>query len=273
MRQRILVLSIIGSISLAGLRCGGSVGFNVFPDSKDVQLGMQVDGEIRKDPASYPILQKHPAVKQYVEEIGARILASPEIRKREIYAYQFEIIQDDKTINAFCTPGGYIYVYTGLIKFLDNEASLAGVIGHEIAHAERRHATRRMTTQLGYQMLLSVVLGESPGQAAAIAGNLFSGLALLRNSRGDETEADTYSFTYLRSTPYYPGAIRFFFEKVQAESGGSRGGSFDRLLSTHPLPQDRFAHIESMLQEAGNPQPSEENLFTQRYLRFKASLP
>ena len=273
MRYRIVRHLLLVVTCAAGISCSGSIGFNLFPDSKDIDLGMQVDSEIKKDPQTYPILQGYPEVKEYVEKIGNRILASPEITKRGVYAYQFEIIHDDNTVNAFCTPGGYIYVYTGLIKFLDNEASLAGVIGHEIAHAERRHATRRMTTQYGYQMLLSVVLGENPGNAAAIAGNLFSGLALLRNSRGDEEESDTYSFKYLRSTPYYPGAIRYFFEKVQSSSDGASGGSFERLLSTHPLPQDRFDHINAMLSEIGDPAPVEENLFTQRYQQFKASLP
>ncbi len=272
--RRLFFTGVTVVVTLAGgLSCSGSVGFNVFPDSKDIELGRQVDAEIRKDPGTYPILQGHPEVKEYVEKIGERILESPEIRKRGMYAYQFEIIHDDNTINAFCTPGGYIYVYTGLIKFLDNEASLAGVIGHEIAHAERRHATRRMTTQVGYQLLLGVVLGESATDAAKIAGNLFTGLALLRNSRGDEEESDTYSFKYLQATPYYPGAIRYFFEKVQASSQGDQGGAFERLLSTHPLPQDRFDHIEAMLKEIGDPQPTEENLLAAQYQRFKASLP
>lgn len=253
---------------------GGLAGLNVFPDSKDIELGKQVDGEIRKNPREYPILRDRPDVKAYVEEIGRKILSSPDVKKGGVYAYQFEIIADDKTINAFCTPGGYIYVYTGLLKFVDNEASLAGVIGHEIAHAERRHATRRMTAQLGYQMLLSIVLGESPVQAAQIAGNLFTGLALLKNSRGDETESDTYSFKYLRATPYYPGAIRFFFEKIQAQSGQAvRGGSLERFLSTHPLPQDRFDHINKMLAEVGNPEPTEANLFAERYQEHKRRLP
>lgn len=265
---------LVGTLSFFAGHCSGSIGLNVFPDSKDIELGKQVDGEIRKTPAEYPILQGRPEVKQYVEEIGRRILASPEVKKKGVYAYQFEVIADDTTINAFCTPGGYIYVYTGLIKFLDNEASLAGVIGHEIAHAERRHATRRMTTQLGYQMLLSVVLRDNAGQTAILAGNLFTGLALLKNSRGDETESDTYSFKYLQSTPYYPGAIRFFFEKVQAQSGqNARGGTLERFLSTHPLPQDRFDHINKMLAEIGNPVPAEENLFSVRYQEFKRRLP
>jgi len=273
MRTR-FIECLMGCVLLLGAEgCSGSLGFNIFPDSKDVELGKQVDEEIRKNPKEYPILKDRPDVQAYVEEVGRKVLSSPDIKKKGIYAYRFEIIQDDKTINAFCTPGGYIYVYTGLLKFLDNEASLAGVIGHEIAHAERRHATRRMTTQLGYQVLLSVVLGDNASSTSEIAGNLFTGLALLKNSRGDEEEADTYSFTYLRSTPYFPGAIRFFFEKIQVQKGGAQGGSFERLLTTHPMPQDRFDHIAKMLADVGDPQAIEENLFSVRYLEFKNGLP
>lgn len=266
--QRLTIFTLI--VVIAGCGGGGSLGFNLFPDSKDIQLGREIDSEIRKNPKEYPILQNRPEVKRYIEEIGTKILASPEIKKKGFYAYQFEIIHDDSTINAFCTPGGYIYVYTGIIKFLDNEASLAGVIGHEIAHAERRHATKRMSSAFGIQILLAVVLGQNPKQTAQIAGNLFAGLGLLANSRADETESDTYSFKYLQSTEYYPGAIKYFFEKVSA--GGKRG-SLDRFLSTHPLPQDRVDNVNKLLQQIGDPSTTEEDLFAQRYQEFKKILP
>ncbi|MCI0706480.1 MAG: M48 family metallopeptidase [Ignavibacteriae bacterium] len=256
--------------ALVSLNCAGSLGVNLFPDSKDVELGKQVDEEIRKNPKEYPILKNRPDVKEYVERMGKQILASPEITKRGIYAYTFEIIHDDSTINAFCTPGGYIYVYTGLLKFVDNEATLAGVLGHEIGHAERRHATRRMTSALGVQILLGVVLGQNPNQAAEIAGNLFGGLALLKNSRDDEIESDTYSMKYLRSTEYYPGGIRYFFEKISA---GRKGGSFERLLSTHPLPQDRIENVEKLLKEWNISERDDAKIFEARYQEFKRKLP
>ncbi|MBI4428179.1 MAG: M48 family metalloprotease [Ignavibacteriales bacterium] len=266
---RVTVVAVV--LSTFSLSCSGSLGINLFPDSKDIQLGKEIDQEIRKNGKEYPLLKDRPDVKSYVEAIGRKILGSPDITKRGIYAYQFEIIRDDSTINAFCTPGGYIYVYTGLLKFVDNEATLAGVIGHEIAHAERRHATRRMTTALGYQIVLSVLLGGNPGETEKIAGNLFTGLALLRNSRGDEEEADNHSIKYLRSTEYYPGAIRFFFEKIGGV--GNRGGAFQRFLSTHPLPQDRVDNVEKQMQLSGNPQPTDANLFLSRYADFKSRLP
>ena len=271
--MRRIVISFLFLLSISSIGCIGALGVNLFPDSRDIELGKQIDAEIRHNPKEYPILTGHGELKEYVESIGRRILESPAVRKRGMYAYTFEIIHDDSTINAFCTPGGYIYVYTGLLRFLDNEATLAGVLGHEIAHAERRHATLRMSSALGLQALLSIALGENPGQLAQVSGNLFAGLGLLVNSRSDETEADTYSMTYLQTTPYYPGAIRYFFDKVSAGSAGGKGSTFQRLLSTHPLPHDRIDHVENLLKKMGNPQPTEGNLFEIRYQQMKNRLP
>lgn len=259
---------LITSFALFSISCGA----NIFSDSDDIKLGQQIDNEIRSKPEEYPLLQGRTDIKRYVEQIGDKVLSSRAVKKRGIYAYTYEIIHDDNTINAFCTPGGYIYVYTGLLKFVDNEATLAGVLGHEIAHAERRHATQRITKAYGAQILLSIALGERPSQIAEIGANLFAGLAFLANSRSDETESDDYSFKYLQNTEYYPGGIKFFFDKIQRENG-VRAGGFERLLSTHPLPHDRIEHVEEVLQKIGSPPATEANLFSQRYQSFRAALP
>jgi len=241
----------------------------IFPASQDVGLGSQLDNEIRSNPKEYPILGDVSS-KQYVQNIINQIIQARDIQYRGVFPYKSEIIRDDKTINAFCTPGGYIYVYTGLIKMLDNEASLAGVLGHEIAHAERRHSANRMLKAYGAQILMSMVLGDNPGKTEQVAANLFTGLALLKNSRDDEAEADDYSFRYLSSTKWYPGAISYFFEKVK---GHSSGGAAERLLSTHPLPQDRLDAVKKRVQEAKLVVPSEANLLSAPYLSFKKRLP
>ncbi len=264
-----LHIIIVLSLLTFALNCA----LNIFPDSEDIKLGKQIDGEIRKNPNEYPILQNRPDIKEYVTSIGNKILGSPAITKRSVYAYQYEIIQNDSVINAFCTPGGYIYVYTGLLKFVDNEATLAGIISHEIAHAERRHATKRMTKSYGAQILLGLILGEKPSQVAAITANLFTGLAILANSRSDETEADEFSIKYLTSTQYYPGAITFFFEKMQHQKGGKGGGALERLLSTHPLDKDRIAHVKQVITSIGNPTPTEANTLAAEYQAFKQKLP
>ena len=272
MKSRVSRILTILILSLAGFCCATLKSINLFPESKDIELGLQIDQEIRKNPGEYPLLTNRPEVKAYVEQIGKKILASPQLRYRDVFAYKFEIVKSDSTINAFCTPGGYIYVYTGLMKFLDNEATLAGVIGHEIAHAERRHATKRMTAAMGAEVLAGIILGDKPSQMAQIGANLFTGLGLLANSRSDEAEADDYSFRYLQTTEYYPGAIEYFFEKIQG-SGASRGSALERLLSTHSLPQDRVESVKKMLLQAGTPKPTEKVLFAQRYQQMKKKLP
>ena len=267
-RKAIVLFSILSFaiVSISISSCSNPI--NIFSDADDIKLGKQIDEEIRKDPKQYPLLKNRPDINKYVEEIGKKILSSPAITKRGTYAYQFEIIKDDSTINAFCTPGGYIYVYTGLLKFVENEATFAGVIGHEIAHAERRHATRRITAAYGVQIALGLVLGQNPAKAAEITANLFTGLGFLANSRSDETEADEYSFKYLSTSEYYPGGIRYFFDKIGAE-GKRGGGGFERLLSTHPLPKDRVDHVMDLLAQSGNPPATDANLFTSRYRTFK----
>ncbi len=145
-----------------------------------------------------------------------------------------------------------MYVYSGLIKYLDSEAALAGVIGHEIGHAERRHATQKMTSIYGFQMLASFALGQNPSQIAEIAANLFTGLAILTNSRANEEESDEYSIKYLSSTRFYPGSVKFFFEKMRDDGKvASKGGGIGTFLSTHPDPIARITSTEQRLLTSG----------------------
>lgn len=228
-------------------------GLNVFTDQDEVKLGMQLDEEIKKNPKDYPVYQGDPSAKQYIEQkIFNEILNSPEVKKRNVYKWQLELIQDDNTLNAFATPGGFIYVYTGILKYLDSEAALAGVLAHEIAHAERRHATQNLTSYYGLSMLASLVLGQNPSEIAQIAANLFTGLTFLANSRTFEDEADEYSIKYLRSTRFYPGGVKFFFEKMRDDkliaTNNSKVATF---LSTHPDPIDRINTTEARLRNYG----------------------
>ncbi|HEY3250091.1 MAG TPA: M48 family metallopeptidase, partial [Ignavibacteria bacterium] len=247
---------------------------NIFTDKDDVELGKEFDKEIKSHPKDFPMLEGHQDVKDYVTGIGKEILNSPKIIKRKIYPYNFQVI-NDTIVNAFCTPGGFVYVYTGLMRFLDNEATLAGVVGHEIAHAERRHVTQRLTAYYGVSMLLSFILGGNPSLLAEIAANLFVGLAFLKNSRDDEAEADYYSIQYLQSTRWYPGAITFFFDKIKEEQRkkGTTPGDLDRLLSTHPLPNDRIKAVNDELKKlTPKPDPT-KGLYAEEYQKFKQKLP
>jgi len=252
-----------------------SCGANLFSEEDDIQLGRELDKQIKADPATYPMLQGHQDVKDYVNGIGKYILeSSPKIQYKNIFPYNFQII-NDTIINAFCTPGGFVYVYTGLMKFIDNEATLAGVMGHEIAHAERRHMTQRLTSYYGISMALNIVLGTNPNAVADIVANLFVGLGFLANSRSDEEEADNYSIKYLSTSKYYPGAITYFFDKISDEQKkkGQTPGSLDRLLSTHPLPQDRIDNVKYQLSILKNKPDPTKGLNTEQYQLIKQKLP
>jgi len=193
-KQAIAVYLLIISLLLVSCTEDGSI--NIYTVEDDLALGQQLDQGIRSNSDEYPLYNGNPA-SDYVQSMVTEIAQAPLIKYRQIFAFKTQLIYNDSVVNAFAAPGGYIYVYTGLMKFLDNEASLAGVLAHEIAHAERRHATSRMTEAYGLSVLLSVVLGSSPGTIEQIGANLFNGLYLMKNSRDDEYEADEYSFKYL----------------------------------------------------------------------------
>lgn len=266
-KMRVYWVILISIFSLFLYSCKN--GLNIFSPQDDVQLGLQLHKEIKSNPKEYPILN-NPEVVNYVQNIVNRIVQSTAIKYRNFFRYEVTIIRDDKTVNAFATPGGLIYVYTGLLKFVDNEATLAGVLAHEVAHSECRHATERLTKAYGVSILLDLILGKNPSQIEEIAANLFTGLAFLKNSRDNEYEADEYAYKYLKSTEWYPGALVFFFEKIKKNE---RNSFLEVLLSTHPLSQDRIERLNRRILQDKIPPPSESNLFSKRYANFKRIIP
>lgn len=250
-RKYVHILSVLLFITIYA--CG--TGINLFSPQDDVNLGLDVARQIQNDPQEYPIFHGDPSIKKYiVDKIFNPILASPKVTGKNVYPYSLEIIDKPDVMNAFALPGGYVYVYTGLLKYLDSDAALAGSLAHEIAHAERRHSTQRMTASYGTQFLLNMVLGSNPSQIAEITSNLFVGFAFLANSRSDENEADEYSFKYLQDTKFYPGGVKFFFEKMKKDNlVNSNSDGIKTFLSTHPDPIDRIASTEERLKAAGLP--------------------
>jgi predicted Zn-dependent protease len=208
-------------------------GINLFTIDQDIQLGAQVAHEIDSNKREYPQLDsaQYKDVYKYLYKVRDNILASGKVDLKDKFGWRLRIIHDDSTLNAFCTPGGYIYVYTGILKFLDSEDQLAGVLGHEIAHADMRHSTRQMTSSFGVQLLQEVLLGNR-----AALKQVTGALIGLKFSRAHETEADECSVKYLCPTQYNADGGAGFFEKIQA-MGGSRPPEF---LSTHPDPGNRI---------------------------------
>ena len=268
--KRFAMLLIMVSIVLLSNACkddeGGGGGINLFTVQDDIELGQQLRDEVLSNPQEFPILEEaqYPDAYAYVRDIVNDILASGEVKYADEFDWEVRIINDPQTLNAFAAPGGYIFVYTGLIKFLDEKDDFVGVMGHEMAHADRRHSTQQLTQQYGVATLLGFLLGENQELISDILGSLLS----LRFSRGDETEADRYSVIYLCETEYAANGAASFFQKLIDE--GSAGG-VPEFLSTHPSPDNRVEDI--------NMEASDRNCDTtfdsdqQEWMDFQNSLP
>ena len=236
-------------IIIAFAACDKNDNFVVFSTENDIQLGQQVHTEITSDP-SIKILSptQYPEVYNFLYHIRDGILNSGKVAYKDEFAWEVYVIDDDSTLNAFATPGGYIYVYTGLIKYLDHADDLAGVMGHEMAHADLRHTIRNLQKTYGVQVLLSVALGKDPGALAQIAAQIAGQLAGLQFSREYETEADSHSVDYLSGTEYACNGAAHFFEKLTAAGNSGQPPEF---LSTHPNPDNRIENINSKAESIG----------------------
>jgi predicted Zn-dependent protease len=188
-----------------------------------------------------------------VAEVGRRIVDGSDARKSPYVGnYNFYLLADPHTVNAFALPGGQIFITAALYDRLENEAQLAGVLGHEIGHVINRHAAEHMAKgQLG-QMLVGAVAvgasgGEDRGRTATIAAMMASQMLQLRYGRKDELESDDYGLRWMAQAGYDPSAmLRVMQVLKEASGGGGRGPGF---LQTHPDPDARIAKIKEFLAE------------------------
>lgn len=229
----------------------------IFSIQDDISLGQQVAHEVDstykaqgklldRSSSSNTNVQK---AYQNLDRIVNRVLNSGEVKYKQEFPWTVKIIRDDNTLNAFATPGGQIYVFTGLIKYLQDEDHFAGVLAHEIAHADKRHSVKQLQRNYGISLLLTVALGNNPSTLRQIAAQLTGSLAGLKFSRDAESEADQASVAYLGGTKYYAcdGAAGFFVKLEQ----DAEQGTPPEFLSTHPSPENRIQNIQQLAQERG----------------------
>ena len=242
----LFILSLFGLLFLSSCYKGISV-------EKDVGLGTQTSVAIHNDPKTYPLLDrhKHPDTYRELTRVINNILESPEIQYRDVFKYDsITIINNDKIVNAFCTPGGYIFVYTGLIKMAKNEDQLAAVIGHEIGHAELRHSVKKLTRGIGRQAIIitaAAASGAAFGVFIAVeVANKILGLGL---SRDQEDHADLQSVKYLGTTTHYSSsALADFFEILL---NSDKNVNIPPIISTHPDTRNRIKRVKKYAKKMG----------------------
>jgi beta-barrel assembly-enhancing protease len=201
-----------------------------------------IEGEIRMGKeyaqmveASSKMVQD-PVVNEYVNRIGQNLVRNSDAQ----VPFTIKVIDSDE-VNAFALPGGFFYVNSGLILAADEEAELAGVMAHEIAHVAARHATRQMTranwANIGTIPLIFV--GGGIGYAVRSAAGIGLPMTFLTFQRGFEAEADYLGLQYMYKTGYDPNAFISFFEKIQAKEK-KKPGTLAKAFSTHPQTPDRI---------------------------------
>jgi predicted Zn-dependent protease len=221
----------------------------VFKPAHDVDLGRQAHAAIAADADEYPLLARdaYPEAYAHLQRIVDTVLSSPDVRYRDLFAYDRIQIIDDDVLNAFCTPGGFIYVYTGLIRYLDAEDHLAGVLGHEIAHAELRHSSLRLQKEFGVRRLLEFAVLTQPLSVGDVANAaIIKELTGLSYGRSQEAAADEFSVMYLSNSQYACDGAAGFFEKLLASDDNVEIPEF---LSDHPDSAARVRDIRGKAQE------------------------
>jgi Zn-dependent protease with chaperone function len=216
-------------------------GFNLFSKEQDIQLGKESAAQIRRQ---MPIV-KNPELQQYVQRIGQKLAATPLV-SREHYPFTWEVV-NDKSINAFALPGGPMFIHTGLLTAADNEAQVAGVLAHEMAHVVLRHGTNQASKQNFFQlplMLAGAVMGDGMlSQLAQLGIGIGSNSVLMKFSRNAERDADLMGAQIMNQAGYNPVEMARFFEKLEGRTG--KGNAITQLLSDHPNPGNRVKEVEA----------------------------
>jgi beta-barrel assembly-enhancing protease len=236
-------------------------------DEQETQIGLSVREELAKKEHVRYLLD--PEVVAYVQEVSGRILPFA-LRERPGVEWRVSIIDDLKTVNAFATPGGFLYVHSGLLLAAEDQAEVAGVLAHECGRVVARHSARKLVDAYGLQAVLGLALGENPSLAAQIAAGIGAQGLLLAHSRSEEAEADEYGVRYASAAGFDPRGLATFFQRLLAREGGGA----PVWLSDHPATPDRVAAVNRLIAE-GRLGGKERNAARHSALkrRLQASLP
>jgi predicted Zn-dependent protease len=221
----------------------GRSQFIMVDPAQEMQLAIQTKEEILKTKK----LSQDATKNSMVKRVGMKIA---NITGQNSYNWEFFVIDNPKEENAFCLPGGKVFVYSGLFKYIANDAELAAVLGHEIGHALARHGAERMSSgmlaQTGGQVLQTVIAGRGSPETRAVVMEAFgAGTELgimLPHSRTQEYEADRIGLVLMAKAGYNPQSALTFWEKFSKS-----GETPPEYLSSHPAPANRISTIKKLL--------------------------
>jgi len=222
-----------------GIRDINKRSINFISLDKEIAIGRELARQVEQESK----LVIDPVINEYVNRVGQNLVRNSDAK----LPFTIRVIDSDE-INAFALPGGFFYVNTGLILAADDEAELAGVMAHEIAHVAARHGTEQVSKGQLWQYASIPLIFVSGGIGYGIqqAANVLAPLSFLKFSRAMEEEADYLGVQYMYKAGYDPDAMVRFFEKLQVKEK-AKPGSVARLFSTHPATGARIRIVEETI--------------------------
>ncbi|MDP8980760.1 MAG: M48 family metallopeptidase [Acidobacteriota bacterium] len=216
-------------------------GVNFYSLEKEIGIGKGLAQEVERQAK----IINDPVISEYVNRIGQNLVRNSDAK----VPFTIKVI-DSEDVNAFALPGGFFFVNSGLILKAENEAELAGVMSHEIAHVAARHGTRQATRgEIANLMTIPLIfMGGWAGYGARQAASILVPVGFLKFSRGFESEADMLGLQYMYKAGYDPTAFVDFFEKIESLEK-RKPGTMAKVFSTHPMTDDRIRVAQKNIQE------------------------
>jgi len=222
-----------------------AVGRLLLPEEEEKRLGDELAAEVRQ---REKILDDE-QVQAWIGRVQDRIVGAVPEEDRK-FPFQTLVVDDPETVNAFALPGGHLFVYSGLIAQAENEAEVAAVLAHEVAHVTLDHPSQQLAARIGVDTLRSIALGQTPGAIAQLASGIAAQGYIAAHSREEEAEADRFGLSYLASAGYDPRAMVSFFRKLERLQG-AEPDVVTRFFASHPSPAERIRLQEDTIREQG----------------------
>lgn len=213
---------------------------------QEIVLGLQSRQQMA---ARYGGLYPNQSLQDYVNQVGARVVGRSEASKSP-YPFEFHLLRDAQTINAFALPGGQIFITAALLGRMNSEAQLAAVFGHEAGHVVGRHGAEHLAKQqLGASLVNAVGIaasgGQDGGQGAAVIAQAVNQMVDLRYGRKDESESDRFGLKFMTEAGYDPRGILEVMQILSKSSGGRQ----PEFLSSHPDPGNRLQTLSAAIKK------------------------
>lgn len=252
-----LVIALVGIVSYCARRSTnpvtGEVQHVALTAPEEIALGLHAAPQVAR---RYGGEVAAPALRGYVASVGQRVVAQSDAA-RSPYRYDFHVLADPETVNAFALPGGQVFVTVGLLRRLGNEAQLAGVLGHEVGHVVGRHGAEHLAQrQLGRSLSQAIGIAATDpdrrgqGAAAQLLAAATAELVQMSYGRDDELESDAFGMRFMKLAGYDPTGMQQLMLVLQQASSGRRRPEF---LSTHPDPGNRLERLQGLLGQVGGP--------------------